>query len=485
MNTSKAWYFIRVCFFIIVSLFCINIVEVHAQENGTHSFVELLTGKAKRDKEWYRVDAPPFYSWMWRHSPKLHPFNRVLWEIGTGFRYKYIDETHKINRSDSIFYSIIDSLNVIDYDNDTIYLFQYDNQYLLENRSHNVTKSDHWTFAPNRYPRRDSLVYREKDSLAFRVDWLPMYVRNTLIEDNIDFLSKMCKWSEFEYNGFESQYYPNKPYYILHKIIISNGKVILREKITFKLHFLVCSISDYIYDESKRLNEEGHVLDDNSDKKHNYKDIGSQIASILDSVYNIAPYYEILKDNRKILKWEKENVIPLLDSLQFINFDNDTVYYELCYGKNGRGNNRASILSNLKRMYVYQSFDNIVWDTLSGEFREKYWGSTNLDELYRDEMQDKYVLYTMPFGAPLNLLLYNLTRNLQEMYDYDTNSFRYDKRTADYMIVSPDNIRQSKRIFNRKDGMVRIISRIELKDGKVVKVATQMRIGKFNIWTFF
>ena len=334
MNTSRAWHFIGVSFF-------------------------------KRDKEWYRVDAPPFYSWMWRHSPKLHPFNRVLWEIGTGFRYKYIDETHKINRSDSIFYSIIDSLNVIDYDNDTIYLFQYDNQYLLENRSHNITKSDHWTFAPNRYPRRDSLVYRERDTIVFRVDWLPMYVRNTLIEDNIDFLSKMCKWSEFEYkyNVFDPQYYDDRPYYILHKIIISNGKVILREKITFKLHYLVCSISDYIYDESKRLNEEGHVLDDNSDKKHNYKDIGSQIASIIDSVYNIAPYYEILKDNRKILKWEKENVIPLLDSLQFINFDNDTVYYELCYGKNGRGNNRASILSNLKRMYVYQSFDNIVWDT--------------------------------------------------------------------------------------------------------------------------
>jgi hypothetical protein len=61
----------------------------------------------------------------------------------------------------------------------------------------------------------------------------------------------------------------------------------------------------------------------------------------------------------------------------------------------------------------------------------------------------------------------------------------YDERTQSYMIVSPDNIRQSKRIFNRKDGMVRIISRIELKDGKVVKVATQMRIGEFNIWTFF
>ena len=141
-------------------------------------------------------------------------------------------------------------------------------------------------------------------------------------------------------------------------------------------------------------------------------------------------------------------------------------------------------MSNLKRMYVYQSFDNIVWDTLSGEFRDKYWGLSNLYDLYRDEMQDKYVLYTMPFGAPLNLLLYNLTRNLQEMYDYDTNSFRYDKRTADYMIVFPNNIRQSKKRLNKKDSMVRIISRIELKDGKVVKVATQMRIGEFNIWTF-
>ncbi len=103
MNTSRVRYCVGVSFFIIVSLFCINIVKVHAQENGTHSFVELLTGKAKRDKEWYRVDAPPFNSWMWRHSPKLHPFNRVLLEILTGFRYENINETHKINRSDSIF----------------------------------------------------------------------------------------------------------------------------------------------------------------------------------------------------------------------------------------------------------------------------------------------------------------------------------------------------------------------------------------------
>ena len=71
-------------------------------------------------------------------------------------------------------------------------------------------------------------------------------------------------------------------------------------------------------------------------KKCKYKEVRSQIGSILDSVYNTAPYYEMLKNNRKILKWEKKNVIPLIDSLKFINFDNDTVYYELCYGKNGR-----------------------------------------------------------------------------------------------------------------------------------------------------
>ena len=490
MNTSKAWYFIRVCFFIIVSLLCINLIEIHAQENEKHSFVELLTGKAKRDKEWYRVDAPPFNSWMWRHSPKLHPFNRVLCEIGTGFRYKYIDETHKINRSDSIFYSIIDSLNVIDYDNDTIYLFQYDNQYLLENRSHNVTKSYHWTI-PNRYPRRDSLVYREKDTIPFRVSWLPMYLRNALVEEDFDILSLMCRWSEVLLNRYPSDH-PTIRFYILHKIIIKNGKVILKEKITFNLQDQVFSVFDAIYEKSKRLKEDGHVLDNNSNKKCKYKEVRSQIGSILDSVYNTAPYYEMLKNNRKILKWEKKNVIPLLDSLKFINFDNDTVYYELCYGKNGRGKNRASILSNSKRIYVYQSFDHIVWDTLSGEFREKYWGSTDLDELYKGEMQDKYVLYIGEYGRPLNLLLYNLTRNWSEQYDYVANSFVYDKRTQSYMIVSPDsymivspdNIRQSKRIFNRKDSMVRIISRIELKDGKVVKVATQMRIGEFNIWTF-
>lgn len=466
MNTSRAWHFIGVSFLIIVSLFCINIVEVNAQENDTRSFLELLTGKAKRDKEWYRVDAPPFYSWMWRHSPKLHPFNRVLWEIGTGFRYKYIDETHKINRSDSIFYSIIDSLNVIDYDNDTIYLFQYDNQYLLENRSHNVTKSYHWTL-PNSYPRSDSLIYREKDSLAFRVDWLPLCLQNALIEENFDILSSMCKWYEYKtrYKHYSYGYIP-PIHHVFHKIIIKDGKILERVKFEFEFDD-VNRLYDDIYSLSNRLNLKGNVF---ASGDIDYKTRRWQIGKILDSVYKTAPYSKLLSHNRDISKWERQNVIPLIDSLNLINYQNDTLYYELNYCKGVRGKTWANILTNTKRMFVYESFDKVMWDTLTGFYRDNLLLVLHLN--YDTEMQSRYVLYVKPRWGDPSVFIRNLVRDWREIYYKSSTPFeiRYNKS-----LINESNGTNKKKKLRNGDSGVRIRVRITFKDGKVTDVITQMR----------
>ena len=467
MNTSRAWHFIGVSFFIIVSLFCINIVEVNAQENGTHSFVELLTGKAKRDKEWYRVDAPPFYSWMWRHSPKLHPFNRVLWEIGTGFRYKYIDETHKINRSDSIFYSIIDSLNVIDYDNDTIYLFQYDNQYLLENRSHNVTKSDHWTFAPNRYPRRDSLVYRERDTMPFRMSWLPLYLQNALIEEDFDILSSMCKWYEYKtrYKHHSYGYIP-PIHHVFHKIIIKDGKILERVKFEFEFDD-VNWLYDDIYSISNMLKLRGNVF---TPGDIDYKTRRWQIGEILDSVYKTAPYNKMLSQNREISKWERQKVIPLIDSLNLINYQNDTLYYELNYNKGIRGNTWANILTNTKRMFVYEAFDMVMWDTLTGFYRDNLHFVSHLN--HHTEMQSRYVLYGMPRWGTASFLIRYIVYDWREIYYKSSTPFeiRYNKS-----LINESNGTNKKKKLRNGDSGVRIRVRITFKDGNVTDVITQMR----------
>ncbi len=450
-----------------MSLFCINIVEVYAQENYTHSFVELLTGKAKRDKEWYRVDAPPFNRWMWRHTPKLHPFNRVLWEIGTGFRYKYIDETHKINRSDSIFYSIIDSLNFIDYNNDTIYLFQYDDQYLLENRSHNVTKSDHWTIR-NRYSRRDSLVCRERDTIPFRVSWLPLYLQNALIEEDFDVLSSMCKWYEYKtrYKHHSYGYIP-PIHHVFHKIIIKDGKILERVKFEFEFDD-VNGLYDDIYSMANRLKLRGNVF---TPGDIDYKTRRWQIGEILDSVYKTAPYNKMLFHNREISKWERQNVIPLIDSLNLINYQNDTLYYELYYNKGIRGNTWANILTNTKRMFVYEAFDMVMWDTLTGIYRDNLHFVSHLN--YHTEMQSRYVLYNMPRWGTSSFLIRYIVYDWREIYYKSSTPFeiRYNKS-----LINESNGTNKKRKLRNGDSGVRIRVRITFKDGKVTDVITQMRL---------
>lgn len=467
MNTSRVRYFVGVSFFIIVSLLCINIVEVHAQENGTHSFVELLTGKAKRDKEWYRVDAPPFNSWMWRHSPKLHPFNRVLWEIGTGFRYKYIDETHKINRSDSIFYSIIDSLNVVDYDNDTIYLFQHDGEFLLESRNHKVISG-------RKYPyngwRNDINVFMSiTTEEEVQIGWLPEYMRQALISNNRKMLHTLC----LDYETNESYYFnisnchgvdtPN-PHLVFHKIVISNGKITERTKFDFEYFDVYQYRQAQLYALEQDAIQSNRVIDK---AIFNERVENSALSHFLDSLDEDSYYSSILRKYPKLKEWEKRYVIPMIDSLCRVDMHSDTLYYYLEASNNSLFNT-AKFYSNHSRLYLHEIYNNkIIWDTIKYDVEDvEHDGRINGTQY--DQMYESYELFSYPMRSSALPYLFNLANHIRWYYDYETRDFKG-------WYVRPDSKDETLMCKKLKEGeKISLFYRIEVKDGKIVDVFNKM-----------
>ena len=204
------------------------------------------------------------------------------------------------------------------------------------------------------------------------------------MEENFDILSSMCKWYEYKtrYKHYSYGYIP-PIHHVFHKIIIKDGKILERVKFEFEFEDEGLLYDD-IYSLSNRLNLKGNVF---ALGDIDYKTRRWQIGKILDSVYKTAPYSKLLSHNRDISKWERQNVIPLIDSLNLINYQNDTLYYELNYCKGVRGKTWANILTNTKRMFVYESFDKVMWDTLTGFYRDNLLLVLHLN--YDTEMQSR------------------------------------------------------------------------------------------------
>ncbi len=459
------------------------------------SFRQLLNKNAQSDTEWYgyKVYADDYthrndFSYHWGTKPENYNLfdyikdegliDGIYANIVEGIidRRFYRDERRNLQN----FLSQIDSLNVINYENDTIYLFQYDGEFLLESRGHYVAKGQEY-WSPNRQKfvrNHDTIVHRFKDTTQFRVSWLPIYMRNALVDEDFDLLTTMCSWYEQQ----ESQwlggggYYSPDPHFVYYKIVINDGKIVNRTKFDFEFHDKMYNLLDDIYNEVERLKSEGKVLKLNKidERRTNFK---NGIGEILDSLYREAPYYKILEHNPQILKWEEDYVLPLIDSLNLIDYSNDTIYYELCYSKNGLGKNRAKILTNTKHMYLYESFIGIVWDTLCVSDIDKYMG---LSDNFITTMQERYVLYAPPAFPYSSLFLNRMTFDWRTYYYYKYSApFKY---VNDGYLIDSLNVAKQHVKLKRGNMGVCIRSRIEFKDGKVSDVVTQMRLDDNGIW---
>ena len=406
----------------------------------------------------------------------------------------YIEQKEEEKKNLLDFLSKIDSLHIIDYINDTIHIFNYGDDFFMESNKYVVAKSTRY-WAQNQkqvISNQDSLVCREKGTSTFRVDWLPMYMQNALKEENLGFIATMCKWHEkVDYDKYGYSFAP-RTNFIYYKIIIRDGKIVDRKRIEYGFYDHI-GIFDDIYDTAERLVADGQEFTLNKMKQYKARN-RIKIGRILDSIYNHSCYNRILKRNPEILKWENEYVLSLIDSLNIINYENDTIYYELCYKRNGAGHNRAGILTNLRRMFVYESFNNVVWDTLCGQYMENYYGSEHINSYYHRDMQSKYLFYILTLKYPYNMVLFNTTYDWRKDYDYKLNLFKEDRNNKKYNQFndgrnksSDKRLSKTKMLYNKnisENDFIRIITRIEFKDGNVVKAVTQMRIGEFYIWNF-
>lgn len=478
-------------FFVIVFLF--NSHESEAQYRNASDLLlcksenEIskygITCQKKRNGTYHRIV-------RWKNKRDYLPFidRLILFFYAPYRRYEHYKDsidaisTAMTERDLFNFLSQIDSLNVINYENDTIYLFQYDGEFLLESRRHNVAKGqDYWSQNRQTFVHdHDTIVHRVSDSTQFRVSWLPIYMRNALVEEDFDLLSTMCSWYEQQESpslGGNALYSPD-PHFVYYKIVINDGKLVKRTKFDFEFHDKTYNLLDDIYDNVERLKSEGKVLTSNKIAKHR-TGTNNGIGVILDSLYREAPYYNILKHNPEILKWEEDYVLPLIDSLDLIDYSNDTIYYELCYSKNGLGKNRAKILTNAKHMYLYESFIGIVWDTLCVSDIDKYMGFA-LDD-FITTMQERYVLYDIP-GFPYSSLFLNRMTFAWRTYYYYKYSKPFGNVNTRYLIDSLNIANQNVKLIKRGNMGVCIRTRIELKNGEVTDVVTQMRLDDNGLW---
>ncbi len=449
----------RIMIRLSIMIFIIAVsIKLSAQVNNATSLMEL---KAIKDTTLYGEFDYKSCNMVWR--------NKIKFYADSIYRVKQ-KEQEKKKLFD--FLSMIDSLYIFNSDNDTIHLFNHGDEFFMESNNYVVAKSsDHYIFT-----YQDSLVYREKDTITYRVSWLPQYMQNALKNDNLEFIAEMCKWyDEFEVRLLYS--YQPRTNLIYYKIIIDNGKIVNRKMIEYAFHDFY-GIFDDIYDTTERLVADGKAF--SLGKMNEFKtNSGTIIGMTLDSIYEHSYYREILKKNPQILKWENDYVLSLVDSLNLINYDNDTVYYELCFSKKWIAQNRAAILTNSKRIFVYESFDNVVWDTLSGPYRDKYYGEADILSYFHSQMKSKFLFYSIKLNCPFNQVLYNTTYDWRQDYDFSNDLFKEIRPPRTNTIITPEML-NNKDIL--KDDFIRIITRIEFKDGNVVKAVTQMRIGDFYIW---
>ena len=447
---------------IIIFIIAVSI-NSSAQVNNATSLIEL---KAIKDTTLYGEFNYKSRNMVWR--------NKIKFYSDSIYRVKQKEEEKK-NLLD--FLSMIDSLYIFNSDNDTIHLFNHGDDFFMESNNYVVAKSSFYFSQDQRRitSDKDSLVCREKDTIAYRIYWLPQYMQNALKNDNLEFIAEMCKlYDKFDVRLLYS--YQPRTNLIYYKIIIDNGKIVDRKMVEYAFDDFY-GIFDDIYDTTEPLVADGKAFP--LGEMNKFKANRGIIGRTLDSIYEHSYYKEILKKNPQILKWENDYVLSLVDSLNLINYDNDTVYYELCFNNKWIAQNRAGILTNSKRMFVYESFNNVVWDTLSGPYRDKYYGDENIDSYYHREMQSKYLFYIFSFKYPFNQVLYNSTYDWRQDYDFSKDLFKEIRPPRTNTIITPEML-NNKDIL--EDDFIRIITRIEFKDGNVVKAVTQMRIGEFYIW---
>lgn len=381
--------------FLLIIVFNLLLKTHEGSAQHTSSLKELLNKHAHSELEWYGSWINNDSAFQWLNEPEKYTLidNIKAYGFIDGVYAKITNNLNnkknknKENKYLYKFLDYIDSLNIVNYTCDTIYIFQYMNQYLFINNDYYIAKGLN-SVLEKFGETIDSVVLKNNDGSDFRVSWLPKYMQDALMSDDINTLTDICTMYELNIKPLRNQQhsigtmlFPKINFY---RIIIADGKTIDRIKYNFEYNDRYHEL-DQIYDEERRLISNGQYLP--------LRDINRFDNSL---PYSVDVLFHFINKNPKLQTRINFILSMINDSLHVVNSEKDTLYCNIYYVPNMRLLNRAFVSGNMTNTYFIETVDNIVWDTISNDSiirKREEWSSYNM---YYNQIKENYATYLAP-----------------------------------------------------------------------------------------
>lgn len=131
--------------------------------------------------------------------------------------------------------NFIDSLKIVDFSNDTIYIFEQDNQYYIETKNISVARGI--TIVDNPYSYKDTLIITNKHYNNLRMSWIPKYVYDACTQGDTELLGQISTLNDISTSRKEMRF---------SRIIVNNYAVKQIEGYLFPFEAMIQSSWDQL-----------------------------------------------------------------------------------------------------------------------------------------------------------------------------------------------------------------------------------------------
>ena len=284
------------------------------------------------------------------------------------------------------------------------------------------------------YALKDTLIQSSKDEQRLKVSWLPQYMYEACINKDFESIARLSCLCAFSTSFKNLQYV---------RIVLQCSKITSIDVYIIPFDEFNSYEIDQLYELEKDavLNNRYYIKECCSSKidRHTQLTISDLISQ------------KMLRKNPDIYCWYSRYVKPLIDSLDIINLVEDTINFKMIYSPNGSYRNLCLVRSNTVNLYVYETRNHIIWDTISPYYM-------NFIE-YKDiiDISKSYDLYLPPLLIGGGDFITNklVLREFNE-YNYLNNKFN----------LKNENLK-TKRL--KRNEHVKIFYRAEICDAKLSK----------------
>ena len=116
-----------------------------------------------------------------------------------------------------------------------------------------------------------------------------------------------------------------------------------------------------------RLTSKGQYIDTARMSEFYTSSHNNILDSLMCSVYNDSLMIPIIQSNSNIMRWSNL-IMSYIDSLDIVNYEADTLYYQVYYSKYGEVNNRAFVYTSTDSLYFIETFGKIIGDKVPSDF---------------------------------------------------------------------------------------------------------------------